>query len=59
MTDEKKCLDPYERFQMERYGNIVSDYSPYQDLFENGIEELRRLAEWTEAQVERELLSDR
>lgn len=51
-------LTSYQRFQMERYGYIIPDISntPESELFESGIEELERLAEWTESMAEAELM---
>jgi hypothetical protein len=47
-------LTNYERFQLERYGNILPTVAntPDADLFESGLEELERLAAWTESQLE-------
>ena len=43
-------MDAYQVFQLERYGNILPDTVniPDDELAENGIEELNRLAEWIE-----------
>lgn len=53
-------LDPYERFQMERYGNILPKACdlPPEECFESGIEELERMAAWTEAQAESQISKD-
>lgn len=50
-------LTNYEHFQLEKYGNILPtpESTPEGDLYESGIEELNRLAEWTNAQAEQEL----
>lgn len=50
-------LTNYDQFQLEKYGNILPtpEATPEGDLFESGIEELNRLAEWTNAQAERQL----
>lgn len=54
----EKQMTSYEIFQMERYGYIIPDISntPESELFESGIEELNRLAEWTESMAEAELM---
>jgi hypothetical protein len=48
-------LDPFERWQLERYGNILGSgkTTPEGELFENGIEQLERLAAWIEMQNEK------
>lgn len=50
-------LTNYEQFQLEKYGNVLPtpEATPEGDLFESGIEELNRLAEWTNAQAEQQL----
>ena len=50
-------LTNYEQFQLNKYGNILPtpEATPDGDLFESGIEELNRLAEWTNAQAEQQL----
>lgn len=50
-------LDNYQQFQLNKYGNILPtpQATPDGDLFESGIEELNRLAEWTNAQAEQQL----
>lgn len=47
-------LTPYEEFQMVNYGNILPPAANTKDddLFESGIEELNRLAEWIESMAE-------
>lgn len=47
----------YELFQLKRYGNILPVFkeTPDDDLFESGIEELNRLADWTEKMAEQEI----
>lgn len=51
-------LTPYQRFQMVHYGNILPEVknTKDEDLFESGLEELNRLAEWTESLAEMETL---
>ena len=53
-------MDAYQVFQLERYGNILPDTAniPDDELAENGIEELTRLAEWIEQQNELSELKD-
>lgn len=48
---------PYERFQMERYGNILPSFSevPEEEMYESGIDEINRLAEWTESMAEQKI----
>lgn len=50
-------LDPYSQWQLEKYGNIVGsiETTPDGDLFESGIEELNRMAEWMDMMAERQL----
>lgn len=50
-------LTNYEQFQLEKYGNVLPtpEATPEGDLFESGIDELNRLAEWTNAQAEQQL----
>ena len=47
----------YENWQLEKYGNVIGsiETTPDGDLFESGIEELNRLAEWMNEQAERQL----
>ncbi len=47
----------YEQWQLEKYGNVVApvECTPDGELFESGIEEINRLAEWTNEQAERQL----
>ena len=48
-----RIMTAYEQFQLTKYGNILPDtaHTP-EELAENGIEELTRLAEWIEQQNE-------
>lgn len=52
-----KELDNFERWQLEKYGNILPSGKtlPDAELFETGIEELNRLAEWIDMQAEKQL----
>ena len=56
-VDQNQELDNYQQFQLNKYGNILPtpEATPDGDLFESGIEELNRLAEWTNAQAEQQL----
>lgn len=56
-VNDPKELDNYQQFQLEKYGDILPtpQATPDGDLFESGIEELNRLAEWTNAQAEQQL----
>lgn len=47
----------YENWQLEKYGNVIGsiETTPDGDLFESGIDELNRLAEWMNEQAERQL----
>ena len=45
----------YQMWQLEKYGNIAPLIQVNGDVFENGVEEMERLAEWVEIQAEREL----
>lgn len=53
----KKELTNYEQFQMERYGNVLApiESTPEGELFESGIDELNRWAEYMEMQAERQM----
>ena len=50
-------LTNYEKFQLEKYGNVLPtpEATPEGDLYESGLEELDRLAEWTNAQAEQQM----
>lgn len=52
-------LSPYDQFQLSTYGNILQPIANTkdEDLFESGIEELNRLAEWTEYMNDLELIT--
>lgn len=51
-------LTNYEHWQLEHKGNIIGNIesTPEGDLFESGIEELNRLAEWTDMQSEHQMM---
>lgn len=50
-------LAPYERFQLEKYGNVLPPVNiPNEAKFENGIEEERRFSEWMQHEAEQQLL---
>lgn len=51
-------LSPYDQWQINTYGNIIPtvEETPDDELFESGIEELERLAEWMESMAEAELM---
>lgn len=51
----KKELDPFELWQLKVYGNIIESGKtlPDAELYEAGIEELDRLAEWINMQAEK------
>lgn len=49
-------MSAYEIFQLDRYGNILPDVQGTpEEEYENGLEELDRLAEWTLAMAEKDL----
>lgn len=50
-------LTNYDQWQQEKYGDVLApiETTPEGDLFESGIEELNRLAEWMEMQAEYQL----
>lgn len=54
---EKQQMDNYTEFQLNKYGNIVApiESTPDGELYESGIEELNRMAEWINFQAERQL----
>lgn len=52
-------MTPYEEWQIRSYGNILPDAASNctaEELQEAGLEELERLAEWTESRAEMETL---
>jgi hypothetical protein len=50
-------LDNYQAWQQERYGNIIPtvEATPDGDLYESGLEELDRLAEYMNMQAEQQM----
>lgn len=54
--DQTNELTNYQQWQLEKYGNIIPDINvtPEGDLYESGLEELDRLAEWINAQAEQQ-----
>ncbi len=55
----QKNLTPYQEFQLHTYGNILPETknTKDEDLEESGLEELNRLAEWTDSLAELELMT--
>jgi hypothetical protein len=53
-------MSNYDCWQLEKYGSILQEpvVLPDGELFETGIEELNRLAEWIEMQAEQKLIND-
>jgi len=51
-------LNPYERWQLEKYGVILPEAKdiPDERVDENGLDDLNRFAEWLEYMAERELI---
>lgn len=49
-------LSPYQLWQLEKYGNIIQDVVPVEELIESGVEEMNRLAEWMELHSEQQQL---
>ena len=49
-------LDNYQRWQLETFGNILPSVVPESELFESGIDELNRLAEWIDKESDAETL---
>lgn len=51
-------LTNYEQWQLEKYGNILPTPEATSDgeLYESGIEELNRLADWMDYQTEPQLI---
>ena len=51
-------LNPYERWQLEKYGHILPEAKciPDERVDENGLDDLNRFAEWLEYMAERELI---
>lgn len=51
-------LSPYDQWQLIRFGNIIPaiEETPDDELFESGIEQLERVAEWMESMAEAELM---
>ena len=56
-TETMSVFTNYENWQLEKYGNVIGtiESTPDGELFESGIEELNRLAEWMSEQAERQL----
>ena len=56
-TETMSVFTNYENWQLEKYGNVIGtiESTPDGELFESGIEELNRLAEWMNEQAERQL----
>jgi hypothetical protein len=54
--NQKIELTNYQQWELERYGNVLPDVSatPEDELYESGIEELDRFAEWMTANAERQ-----
>lgn len=52
-----KELSNYDFWQLSRFGNIIPsiEATPDGELFETGIEELRRMSDWIEQQTEIQL----
>lgn len=50
----------YQAWQLQQYGDVLTDCTdtPADECFESGIEELNRLAEWTNNQAELNLLNE-
>jgi len=50
-------LTNYEQFQLNKYGNILPtpEATPEGDLYESGLEELDRLAEYMNMQAEQQM----
>lgn len=60
VTEESdEDYDPYELFQLKRYGYIIPnrENTPDDEQYENGILELNRLADFIESQSETNLLN--
>jgi hypothetical protein len=51
-------LNPYERWQLEKYGHILPEAKciPDERVDENGLDDLNRFAEWLEYMAERQLM---
>lgn len=51
-----KELSPFDRFQVDRYGSILPPVNaPAEEIFENGVHEISRNAEWSDAIVEQRM----
>jgi hypothetical protein len=50
----------YDRWQEERFGNVIPpiEVTPAGDLFESGIEELNRMAEWINLQADLQMFEN-
>jgi hypothetical protein len=50
-------LTNYENWQLQVYGNVISPvgYTPESEMYESGLEELDRMAEWINSQAEQSL----
>ena len=52
-------LEPYEQWQIEKYGNVLPELNiPNDAKLENGIEEERRFSEWMQYEAEQQMLMD-
>lgn len=51
---EKEELNPYDQFQLEKYGNVLP--SNEGGVFENGTEEASRFSKWNHQMAEQQLL---
>lgn len=51
-------LMPYERWQLEKYGNILPPVEniPDERVVENGFDDLNRFSEWMQYEAEQQML---
>ena len=51
-------LAPYEKWQLEKYGNILPPVEsiPDERVIENGFDDLNRFAEWMQEMAERDMM---
>lgn len=59
MKPDLENMSPYDRWQFEKYGNIL-DVNNMTDemILENGLDDLNRFAEWMQEMAEQELLKN-
>ena len=54
---QRKELTNFDQFQQNKYGNVLPmpEATPDGELYESGIDELNRIADWMNAQAEQQM----